>query len=139
MKNDTLTFLAGKSDVFLEKAGLDIDCGDAFRQQDADYLPIPFSRSLTITWEGNLEELHFYHIEIRLYEEGTRVRSFDPNRDLGRAEEDLRAVVAGLTGPSSEDSGTLYERSADLAPGTGWDLEITAVCRPLNSWSGIFL
>ena len=123
---DAYTFLAGKSDVFLEEAGLDIDCGDAFRQQDADYLPIPFNRSLTITWEGNLEELHFYHVEVRLYQEGTRVRSFNPGRDLGRGEEDLLLAAAALLTPPSLPAGTLYERSADLAPGTSWDLEASS-------------
>jgi len=125
-EGDAYTFLAGKSDVVMEEAGLNVNCGDAFRQQDADYFPIPFNRNLTITWEGNLEELHFYHVEVRLYTEGTRVRTFNPNRDIRRGEEDVLTAASALLSPPSPPEGTLYERSADLAPGTSWDLEATS-------------
>jgi hypothetical protein len=50
-------FLARRSAHYLK--GLDIDTANAFSQEDADYLPIPFAKGLKVTWEGSLNELHF--------------------------------------------------------------------------------
>ncbi|MCY2993373.1 MAG: hypothetical protein NTY19_36675 [Planctomycetota bacterium] len=52
-------FLAERSSHYLKTAGLELKPQNAFRQECADYLPIPFSRGLRITWEGKLSELHF--------------------------------------------------------------------------------
>ena len=69
--------------------------GDAFTQEDADYLPIPFGKGLRVTWEGELNELHFYHLQVRLYAAGTPVRTFDPKADLKTFETQARAAVSG--------------------------------------------
>ncbi|MEE4116953.1 MAG: DUF2961 domain-containing protein [Marinilabiliaceae bacterium] len=47
-----------------------------FRQNDASYFPLAFSEGCRIEWKGELENLHFYHIEIRRYKPGMKVRSF---------------------------------------------------------------
>jgi hypothetical protein len=47
-------------------------------QEDADYLPMPFGKRLRITWRGSLRKLHFYALQLRLYEPGTQVQSFRP-------------------------------------------------------------
>ncbi len=113
-------FLARRSTHYLKSAGLDIDAEDAFSQQDADYLPIPFARGLRITWEGKLDELHFYHLQVRLYPKGTAVRTFHPGKDLKEFAAQLRKAVAALTQPSSEAKGEAAELAATLDPGRGW-------------------
>ncbi len=95
-------FFARRASNYLKSAGIQLDAGDAFIQQDADYLPIPFARGLRVTWEGNIKDLHFYHLQVREYAKGTKVRSFDPKKDLKEFEPQLRAAVVGLTQPSSE-------------------------------------
>ena len=73
-------FLARRSAHFLRLAKVELDAKDAFIQQDADYLPIPFAHGLQVTWEGRLDELHFYHLQVREYPAGTAVQTFDPKK-----------------------------------------------------------
>jgi hypothetical protein len=49
---------------------------DMFRQFDATYFPVPFSRSCRIEWIGDIREIHFYHVGLRVYDRGTNVRTF---------------------------------------------------------------
>jgi hypothetical protein len=49
---------------------------NSFRQFDATYFPVPFSKRCRIEWTGDLTKIHFYHVGIRIYESGTRVRTF---------------------------------------------------------------
>ncbi len=51
-------------------------------QQDADYLPVPFSARLRITWTGRVRDLHFYQMQVRRYSAGTVVTPFSWNRDV---------------------------------------------------------
>ena len=57
----------------------DIDW-DRFRrtiyQRDASYAPIPFAKSLRVLWIGNIKEIYFYHLQVRLYDKGAAVASF---------------------------------------------------------------
>lgn len=48
-----------------------------FRQFDAVYFPIPFSERLRIEWIGNLNELHFYHVGLRIYDDAVQVEPFN--------------------------------------------------------------
>jgi hypothetical protein len=113
-------FLARRSAHFLRTAGIELDAGDAFSQQDADYLPIPFARGLKVTWEGKLDELHFYHLQVRRYPSGTAVRTFDPRKDLKESQSQLRAAVAALTKPSSPTEGEPTKLAGDLEPDRSW-------------------
>jgi hypothetical protein len=113
-------FLARRSAHYLKSARIALETEDAFSQEDADYLPIPFARGLRVTWEGKLNELHFYHLQVRLYAQGTVVRTFDANKDLKESENQLRAAVAGLTKPSSADQGEPSKLAAILEPGGNW-------------------
>jgi hypothetical protein len=113
-------FLARRSTHFLKIAGIDVDAKNAFVQTDADYLPIPFAKGLKVTWEGSLNELHFYHLQVREYTAGTSVRTFDPKTDLKESETQVRAAVAGLTNPTSGDDGTLAPFAARIEPGHAW-------------------
>ncbi|AQQ71585.1 hypothetical protein SMSP2_01961 [Limihaloglobus sulfuriphilus] len=47
-----------------------------FTQRDASYFPVPFAKRCRIEWTGNIKDIHFYHIQIRCYEPGTKVLSF---------------------------------------------------------------
>jgi hypothetical protein len=113
-------FLARRSGHYLKRAGVDLDAGDAFSQQDADYLPIPFARELKVTWEGRVGELHFYHLQVRIYDKGAAVRTFDPERDLRDFEQQLRAAVAALTRPASRPEGETSRLAATLEPQGDW-------------------
>jgi len=113
-------FLARRSVQFLKSAGIELDGKDAFIQQDADYLPIPFARGLRITWEGKLSELHFYHLQVRLYPKETSIRTFDPKKDLKAFEAQLRPVVSQLTEPSLGQNIEPLRFSGTLEAGRNW-------------------
>jgi hypothetical protein len=74
---------------------------DTYSQAEAGYYPIPFSRRLRMEWEGRLETLHFYHVQVRLYEPGTPVDTFRPD-DLVTYEADVEAVSRVLARPDEE-------------------------------------
>jgi hypothetical protein len=113
-------FLARRSAQLFKSAGIQIEAKNAFIQQDADYFPIPFARGLRVTWEGSLNELHFYHLQIRKYAEGVSVRTFDPKIDLKSFETQVKETVAGLTKPSSGEGGTTASLAASIQPGSSW-------------------
>ena len=92
-------FLRDRASHFLSRFGLDVGIAEVFEQVDADYLPIPFSRSLEITWEGRLEELHFYHIQARVYASETEVQTFEPERDLVEALDTWRETADRMRVP----------------------------------------
>ncbi len=112
-------FLARRSAHYLKAAGLDLDPANAFSQEDADYLPIPFAKGLKVTWEGKLNELHFYHLQVRLYAVGAAVRSFDPQPGLKSFETQVRAAVSGLTSPNAGRS-EATKLEAAVEPGRAW-------------------
>jgi hypothetical protein len=77
-----IEMLAGLSDSVLYS--------QTFRQFDATYLPIPFSKRCRIEWIGNIAEPHFYHVGVRIYNPGIRVETFSPlnfNRYIKKFEE----------------------------------------------------
>ncbi len=113
-------FLARRSAHYFKSAGVELDAGDAFAQQDADYLPIPFARGLRVTWEGKLDELHFYHLQVRLYPKETSVRTFDAKKDVAAFAAQIRAAVAGLTRPTSGQNGEPAKLAADIKAGASW-------------------
>jgi hypothetical protein len=113
-------FLADRTRVFGERLGLELDLGDAFRQQDCDYLPIPFARSLRVTWEGKLDELHFYQLEVRRYGADVAVRTFDVARDLADGSA-LVEVARRLTQPAGLEASERHDLSATLEPDATWE------------------
>ena len=73
-------FYEGSAEDFFWKmpeilTGRDLPYG-IFRQFDAVYFPIPFSERLRIEWIGNLNEVHFYHVGLRVYDKGIHVERF---------------------------------------------------------------
>lgn len=72
------------------------DLNGSFTQNMAGYYPIPFSKSCKIIWEGDLKDLHFYHVNVRLYEEGTKVKTFSPSdiKTYGKKIETAKKILA---------------------------------------------
>lgn len=52
------------------------DLDKIFRQNDGSYFPLAFQQACKITWKGDLDKLHFYHIELRVYNEDVKVETF---------------------------------------------------------------
>ncbi len=84
---------------FPESAALDQNLLEkTVYQRDAAYAPLPFRKSLKIVWVGNLKEIHFYQVGVRLYEPGTQVASFNP-RDLQASSRTINDVLSVLAEP----------------------------------------
>ncbi len=85
-------------------------------QQDASYTPIPFEKHLRLVWIGKIDEIHFYQVQVRLYEESATVKSFS-SRDISKYRKTINQVVNVLTDPDAHfkvESGQRFE--ARLAP-----------------------
>jgi len=79
-------------------------------QRDAVYAPIPFARRMRLVWIGNLQTIHFYQVQVRLYKPGTRVVSFSPE-DLVTYEDTISRVMEILSDPDKN----LEHRSKESA------------------------
>lgn len=92
-------FLRTPYKPWAEAAGLEEALlNGTFYQQNAAYCPIPFAKRCRMVWIGKIPESHFYQIQIRIYEPGTAVATFQPN-DLKRYGQDLRDVARVLSAP----------------------------------------
>lgn len=78
-----------------------IEVNGSFRQNMAGYYPIPFAKKCRIIWIGNIKELHFYHVQVRLYESTTDVVSFSLG-DLKTYSKDIKKVSNVLLTPNSQ-------------------------------------
>lgn len=72
-------FFAAPYDLFLDGSGLthDVLSGTLY-QRNACYTPFPFAKRCRIVWTGNHKQIHFYEVQIRKYEEGASVTTFNP-------------------------------------------------------------
>jgi hypothetical protein len=125
---DAGPFFQRTYDCFKKSSELDRDVlSRTIYQRDAAYAPLPFRRRLRIVWIGKLEDIHFYHAGVRLYEPGTEVVSFSP-RDLVVFAPSIRAVLATLADPD----GTLGLGPLDPAasPGSNPPLAFTVSLAP---------
>ena len=97
-------FLLHLYPALAEQHGLGSDgLTDGFHQRDAGYYPIPFAKGCRIEWTGRIDQVHFYHIELRKYAEGTAVQTFQPEH-LDRHRKTIEKVGAVLSDPSSRQS-----------------------------------
>jgi hypothetical protein len=88
--------------AFAEQAGLDQAIFDGtFGQFDAGYCPMPFAGRCRIVWVGNLNEIHFYHVQIRCYQDTPQVTTFQP-QDLRTHADLIREVARVLADPDAE-------------------------------------
>ncbi len=70
----------------------------SFSQNMAGYYPIPFAKRCRIEWIGDLNQLHFYHIGVRIYDPKASVKTFSVN-DLTVYKEDLMEAANLLKDP----------------------------------------
>ena len=73
----------------------------SFLQEMAGYYPIPFAKNCRIRWIGNIKDLHFYHVQVRLYEPNAEVITFSPG-DLNKYSNDIKNVSKILLSPNSQ-------------------------------------
>jgi hypothetical protein len=91
-------------------------------QRDACYAPIPFANRIRIIWTGDLKTLHFYQLQFRLYEPGTRVVSFSPD-DLTTYLDTIDQVTEALSDPDqnlkaqSKESSVRFEFTLNPSEG----------------------
>lgn len=94
-------------DRFGQMNAIDADrFGRTVCQRDASYAPIPFAKALRVTWTGSLRQIHFYHFQVRLYEQGAPVVTFQPD-DIRTYRQTIDRVTQALADPDA----------AALAPG----------------------
>ena len=76
----------------------EVPLAGTFRQFDAVYFPIPFAKSCRIEWIGRLKDLHFYHINIRVYDKNVKVKSFCPE-DIKLYRSDMNRISEIVCNP----------------------------------------
>jgi len=108
-------------DGFPEIANLDTGrLRKSVYQRDASYAPIPFAKRMRLVWIGNLKEIHFYQVGVRLYPEDTSIRSFSP-LDLAAYKDSINKVINALSDPDKNleqiSSETPVIFAATLQPG----------------------
>jgi hypothetical protein len=70
-------FLGDTYAALARQAGISAEPDSSgFRQEEACYFPIPFARRCRVEWTGDVNRIHFYHLEVRRYPAGTPVRTF---------------------------------------------------------------
>jgi hypothetical protein len=111
------------------------DYFSAFREYDAVYIPIPFSKRCRMEWIGNCKDLHFYHVEFRVYNSDIRIRTFNP-ADLTDCNKKLEKLKGELTVAKPGDESTKEEQlsvNANLAPDSTVELFRTSGSKSINS------
>jgi hypothetical protein len=119
------TYEALKNDIPVEKLG------QTFHQNTAGYYPIPFAKRCRIEWTGNIDHLHFYHVEFRLYENGTQVKTFQLD-DFGIYRDDIKQTAMMLESPDkswSTGNGS-YKTGFNLSVPPGEIVEVVKLLGP---------
>jgi len=83
-------------------------------QNTASYYPIPFAKGCRMVWKGNLEDLHFYHVQVRRYEPGTKVKTFAVS-DIRDNEKKLDQAARILSKPFETIDSALYTADYEVA------------------------
>jgi len=83
----------------------EIDNTGTITQFDASYFPVPFSKACRLEWIGDIRELHFYHVGIRIYTNNAKVVSFRKD-DLLNIKDKLDEVIQILKNPDKYDNPT---------------------------------
>ena len=98
-KGSANDFFHRQYDHFAQMKEID---ADRFRQtvyqRDASYAPIPFARRLRVVWTGNVKQIHFYQLQVRLYDEDATVVSFEPE-DIRKYRATIDKVTLALADP----------------------------------------
>ncbi len=105
-------------DRFEEFKDIDAETfGRTVYQRDASYAPIPFAKHLRVVWTGNVKQIHFYELQVRLYDQDASVQSFRPE-DLRTYRDTIERAVGILADPDErmkrDSSGKSFE--VEVAP-----------------------
>ncbi len=89
-------------------------------QRDASYAPIPFAKRMRLIWIGNVKEIHFYQVGVRIYPDETEIMSFSP-QDLATYRDTINKVIIALSNPDTNlekvSTESAIEFVATLQPG----------------------
>ncbi len=117
-----IPFYKGKAFDFFQRTydhlkkmdSIDRDLFDNFvYQRDASYTPVPFAENLRIVWTGDVQKIHFYQVQVRLYEKGTSVVSFSPD-DISKYSEVINKVAQILSDPDKHLKSKSQKPPADF-------------------------
>jgi len=109
LDDDDKPVFEGTADEFLRRpylqsariAGIDPKLFEAaFRQRDACYFPLPFAKRCRIVWIGSIQKIHFYEVQVRVYEAAAKVVTFQP-KDLATYRKTIERVGKVLAHPSA--------------------------------------
>ncbi len=93
------SFFRHPYDNFNEIEGINRERFDTtIYQRDASYAPIPFEKQIRIEWIGDLKKLHFYQIQLRLYNQDAKIISFQP-KDINQYKSIIDKVTLALSDP----------------------------------------
>ncbi|MBN2415536.1 DUF2961 domain-containing protein [bacterium] len=85
-------------------------------QRDASYAPIPFAEHLRVVWKGNIQHIHFYQLQVRLYDQPARVQTFTP-ADIERYRDTIHRTTVLLSEPGRPPGGDTHPFRTAVAPG----------------------
>ena len=97
-------------------------------QRDASYAPIPFAKHLHVEWTGSVKEIHFYQLQVRLYEPAAEVVSFSPV-DILTYRDVIDGVTLALSDPDEylKTASSAQERAFEASLKTNEKTEILSV------------
>jgi hypothetical protein len=100
-------------------------------QRDASYAPIPFAERMRLTWTGNVKRIHFYQMQVRIYEPGTPVISFSPE-DIPAFAETINRTARILADPDVNYAITAPQKPVTFEGGVapGNSLELVSLDQP---------
>ena len=86
--------------TFAQKEGIEeaVFTG-TYQQREACYFPMPFAKRCRMIWKGNCKQIHFYQVQIRLYDKNAQVKTFE-SADLKKYESKLRNTAKILSNPN---------------------------------------
>jgi hypothetical protein len=97
-----MAFLLKPWGIYEKEVGLEEkDYGPGFYQKNAAYCPFPFAKGCRIVWTGDVNKIHFYQIQIRLYDEGAQVQTFQLE-DLKTYADTIKRVAKVLADPKGK-------------------------------------
>ncbi|MEX0720085.1 MAG: glycoside hydrolase family 172 protein [Balneolaceae bacterium] len=115
-------FLQNTYNIFSEETDIDSEIyNNTFSQRDAGYFPMPYAEHLRIEWTGNIDNLHFYYLQVRVYEEATQVQTFQ-SEDIQIYKKEIEQAAKILNNPdqnysASASGGKSENISADVKAG----------------------
>ncbi|HSW45957.1 MAG TPA: glycoside hydrolase family 172 protein [Phycisphaerae bacterium] len=99
---DATEFLQKTWHGWAKAAGIDETVlENTFRQRDAGYYPIPFARGCRMVFVGSHRHVHFYQVQVRLYEPSAQVATFTP-ADLKTYKADIEHAARVLADPDGQ-------------------------------------